>query len=228
MSFLIVSISEIAPWICTADIISEGSALLESVDLDSVFALASDYFSDESEETESDEEYAAAFIKIAEKTKSDEAIGKIITTNDNMLWPVGHKSEVVSGFPYYSNGGAHHGIDIFVTGLDGKNRDENGNSLSYGKPFRAAQSGVVIDASNDDEWNTGFGNYCLIEHEDGTQTLYAHAKTIYVSEGDTVTIGQTIGEIGSTGNTTAPHLHFEVRVENDRVNPMDFVSEPEI
>ena len=225
MSFLIVSISEITPWF-SSGIINDSSSLIESFDLESVLSIdLSDLFGDV-EESDPIEEDAPALLRIAEKTKADEEIAKIIITNDEMLWPVGHKSEVVSGFPYSSNGGAHHGIDIFVSGLDGRNYDENGNSLSYGKPFRAAQSGVVIDASNENKWNTGFGNYCLIEHSDGTQTLYAHAKTVYVSVGDTVNIGQTLGEIGDSGNTTSPHLHFEVRVAADRVNPMNYVSEP--
>lgn len=151
-------------------------------------------------------------------------------SGSKMLWPVSSNSKVVAGFPSYPSGGAHHGVDIFVIGSDGQTRDGNGNSLSYGKPFQAAKSGVVVKAVNDSEWNTGYGNYCLIDHGNGTQTLYAHAKTIHVKPGERVSQGQTIGEIGGTGNTTAPHLHFEVRVGSagnlNRVNPMNYISEP--
>lgn len=151
-------------------------------------------------------------------------------SGSKMLWPVSSKSKVVAGFPAYPSGAAHHGVDIFVVGADGQTRDGNGNSLSYGKPFQAAKSGVVVKSVNDGEWNTGYGNYCLIDHGDGTQTLYAHAKTIHVKPGERVSQGQTIGEIGGTGNTTAPHLHFEVRVgasgNLNRVNPLNYISEP--
>ena len=232
MSFLIVSISEVAPWFSSENIKNEVNSALEAISLESVFGFVSERYAVDEETIASYEELVSSFRDSAEKFMNEEAVRKIIITDDEMLWPVGHKSEVVSGFPYYSNGGVHHGIDIFVTGLDGRNRDENGDSLSYGKPFRAAQSGVVVNVCNDNKWNTGFGNYCLIDHGDGTQTLYAHARTIDVSEGDTVSLGQTIGEIGDTGNTTAPHLHFEVRITDDgscrRVDPMDYVSEPTV
>ena len=85
--------------------------------------------------------------------------------------------------------------------------------------------------ANDGNWNYGFGNYCVIDHGDGTQTLYAHAKTLYVSKGDVVQKGEKIGAIGETGNTTGPHLHFEVRIKKSdgsvsRVQPLDYVSKP--
>ena len=150
--------------------------------------------------------------------------------DDTMIWPVEVKSEVVEGFPYYGSGRAHHGVDIFVIGSNGRTRDDNGKSYSYGEYFRAAKSGVVVEVCNDGKWNTGFGNYCIVDHGDGTQTLYAHAKTISVEVGQSVLRGQNLGEIGGTGNATAPHLHFEVRLGNvknfERVDPLDYISEP--
>ena len=62
------------------------------------------------------------------------------------------------------------------------------------------------------------GNHFTIVSDD-VKTVYAHCKTIYVKEGDTITQGQEIAEVGSTGNTTGPHLHFEVRYQNRYVNP---------
>ena len=176
--------------------------------------------------TETEETTEAETETLTEKVTKEQKTEKVLISSGSMLWPVAHKSEVVEGFPRYSNGGVHHGVDIFIIGNDGRNRDDNGGSLSFGKPFRAAQSGVVVEASNNGKYNTGFGNYCIIDHGDGTQTLYAHAKAVYVSAGDTVKQGQTIGEIGGTGNTTAPHLHFEVRLYGERVNPLNYISEP--
>lgn len=148
----------------------------------------------------------------------------------DMLWPVAGKTTMTAGYPAYSNGNAHWGIDICVVGATGGTRDENGRSYSLGKPFRAAQGGEVIIAANDDNWNYGFGNYCVIDHGDGTQTLYAHAQTLYVKKGDVVQKGENIGAIGETGNVTGPHLHFEVRVKRgdtvSRVQPLDYVSKP--
>lgn len=138
----------------------------------------------------------------------------------DMLWPVPGSTRITAGYPAYSNGSAHWGIDIVRTDV-----------TTEGSPFRAAQGGEVIIAANDGNWNYGFGNYCVIDHGDGTQTLYAHAKTLYVSKGDVVQKGEKIGAIGETGNTTGPHLHFEVRIKKSdgsvsRVQPLDYVSKP--
>ena len=148
-----------------------------------------------------------------------------------MLWPVAGKTTVTAGYPNYKDGSPHGGIDICIVGASGGTRDENGKSYSLGKPFRAAQGGKVILAKNDGNWNYGFGNYCIIDHGDGKHTLYAHAQTLYVSEGDVVQKGEKIGLIGDTGNTTGPHLHFEVRIKDssgnvNRVNPLNYVSKP--
>lgn len=137
-----------------------------------------------------------------------------------MLWPVPGSTRMTAGYPAYSNGERHMGIDIVRTDV-----------TTLGSPFRAAQGGEVIIAKNDGNWNYGFGNYCVIDHGDGTQTLYAHAKTLYVSVGDVVQKGENIGAIGSTGNSTGPHLHFEVRIKKangdvSRVQPLDYVKKP--
>lgn len=137
-----------------------------------------------------------------------------------MLWPVPGSTKLTATYPSYSDGSPHWGIDIVRTDVTTK-----------GSPFRAAQGGKVIKAYNDGNWNYGFGNYCIIDHGDGKSTLYAHAQKLYVSEGDVVQKGEEIGKIGDTGNTTGPHLHFEVRIKRadgnvDRVNPLNYVSKP--
>lgn len=79
-----------------------------------------------------------------------------------------------------------------------------------GTPIKAAASGEVIVAKVGG-WNGGYGNYVVIKHANGVQTLYAHASSVSVSVGDTVELGEVIARVGLTGQTTGPHLHFEVR-----------------
>lgn len=148
---------------------------------------------------------------------------KISESSSGYAWPAHINAEVIASFPSYSDGSAHWGVDIGLY--------DDGTNISEGTDILAARDGVVVTVYNDGKWNTGFGNYCVIDHGNGVQTLYAHSKDIIVNEGDTVVQGQVIGIVGDTGNTTAPHLHFEVRVENGngsykRVNPLKFISEP--
>lgn len=137
-----------------------------------------------------------------------------------MTWPVPYSTcEITEYYPRYKSGGKHHGIDIVVRGSGGSN-----NSL--GKDIVAAQGGTVKIAG----WDRSFGNYILIDHGGGLLTLYAHASKLVVGKDTTVSKGQKIAEIGSTGNSTGPHLHFEVHKNNNgnviRVNPLDYVSKP--
>ena len=81
---------------------------------------------------------------------------------------------------------------------------------SYGSSIRAAAAGQVI-VSKGSGWNGGYGNYVVIKHNDGTQTLYAHMSANYVGSGAYVGAGESIGAMGSTGKSTGTHLHFEVR-----------------
>ena len=80
-----------------------------------------------------------------------------------------------------------------------------------GTPILATASGQVIISKDNGYWNGGYGNYIVIEHSNGTQTLYAHNSQNIVWVGSQVVQGQVIGYIGSTGNSTGPHVHFEVR-----------------
>ena len=81
---------------------------------------------------------------------------------------------------------------------------------AYGSGIRASASGEVIIARGSG-WNGGYGSYVVISHPNGTQTLYAHMSSVYVSPGQWVTQGTSVGGVGSTGKSTGPHLHFEVR-----------------
>jgi murein DD-endopeptidase MepM/ murein hydrolase activator NlpD len=82
---------------------------------------------------------------------------------------------------------------------------------STGSTIRAAAAGEVIVAKGGGGWNGGYGNYIVIKHKNGTQTLYAHLSSLSVGVGSYVEQGQTIGGMGNTGRSTGTHLHFEVR-----------------
>jgi murein DD-endopeptidase MepM/ murein hydrolase activator NlpD len=88
----------------------------------------------------------------------------------------------------------------------------------YGSPIFAAQSGTVILAG----WYGGYGQAVVIDHGGGITTLYGHSSDLYVSEGQTVQRGQTIASIGTSGLSTGPHLHFEVRVHGEPTNPINY------
>ena len=97
----------------------------------------------------------------------------------------------------------HTGIDI---------------AANTGTKFIAAMSGTVVQVSGEGD----YGNHVKIMQDD-VATLYAHCSKIYVNEGDTITQGQEIGEVGATGNATGPHLHFEIRKSERYVNPDDIL-----
>lgn len=117
------------------------------------------------------------------------------------IWPV--RGTVTSGFGQRW-GRLHAGIDI---------------AAPTGTPVRAAQTGIVIFAGS----QGGYGNLILVAHGNGIVTAYAHLSSFGTGSGATVSQGQTIGAVGSTGNSTGPHLHFEVRVNGSPVNPMGYL-----
>ena len=102
----------------------------------------------------------------------------------------------------------HKGIDITKPGC-------------AGEPTVASAGGTVIQAS--DKGN-GYGNCVIIDHGNGISTLYAHHQSLAVSVGDTVVQGQTLGYIGQTGNAYGNHLHFEVRLNGEHTNPLNYVN----
>ena len=103
-----------------------------------------------------------------------------------------------------------------VTG-EYKNHGGTDIGASYGSAIYAADSGTVVRSA--DGWNGGWGNYVMIDHGNGMQTLYAHMSSRAVSVGQMVSRGQTIGYVGSTGMSTGPHLHFEMYVNGSRIDP---------
>ena len=90
----------------------------------------------------------------------------------------------------------------------------------YGANFLAANDGVVIKAC----MNSAYGNMVMINHGGGVVTLYAHGSSIEVKEGDIVKQGQTVLKVGATGYATGPHAHFEIIVNGEYLNPLDYIS----
>lgn len=92
-------------------------------------------------------------------------------------------------------------------------------AAATGTPIYAWKSGTVTQAS----WNGGYGNFIEIKHSDGTVSRYAHLSKYAISSGQEVYKGQVIGYVGSTGNSTGPHLHFEIKINGNFVNPMNYL-----
>ena len=92
-------------------------------------------------------------------------------------------------------------------------------ATSIGTPVVAAASGTVTFAG----WKGSYGNLLVITHSNGVQTYYGHCSKLYASNGDKISQGQTIAAVGSTGNSTGPHLHFEIRVNGVAYNPQNYL-----
>ncbi len=97
---------------------------------------------------------------------------------------------------------------IKTQGIHGTNSVDIASPV--GTPVRASADGTVI-LTKIGGWNGGYGNYIVIQHPNGTQTLYAHLSVLYVNNGQTVDQGETIAGTGNSGRSTGPHLHFEIR-----------------
>lgn len=98
---------------------------------------------------------------------------------------------------------------VKTQGIHGNNGVDFGANI--GTPVYAAMDGVVTLTRGGDSWNGGYGNYIVIKHNNGIQTLYAHLSNISINKGQNVDRGQVIGKSGNSGQSTGPHLHFEVR-----------------
>lgn len=123
-----------------------------------------------------------------------------------LAWPC--TGAVVSGFgmrvhPVLGYARMHSGVDI---------------DCANGAPVGSSASGTVSYAA----WSGGYGNFVMVDHGDGLATAYAHLSRILVSQGQSVSQGQEVGKVGSTGMSTGPHLHFEVRVNGQPVDPMKY------
>jgi len=128
-----------------------------------------------------------------------------------MTWPVPRFSNITSYYGWRWNKTDYHtGIDISGSGV-------------YGQSIVAANSGKVVFVNTSYVQGRGYGIYLMIDHGGKTSTLYGHCSRVVVSVGDVVQKGQKIAEVGSTGWSTGPHLHFEVRVDGQHTNPLPYL-----
>ena len=151
--------------------------------------------------------------ELEEERKRQEALAEAIR-KQSYLWPLPLSWDYISykyGYRTISelgyNNKFHYGIDV---------------PAYRGTDIYASKAGKVLIA----KYHSSYGNYVLLDHGDGYQTLYAHASKLYVKAGDYVDQGQLIAAVGTTGTSTGNHLHFEVRVNGDKRDPLDYVKLP--
>jgi murein DD-endopeptidase MepM/ murein hydrolase activator NlpD len=144
----------------------------------------------------------AASAALTERIRAAQGQSSSTTPSSaGLIWPV--SGPVTSPFGWRW-GRLHEGIDIGV---------------SYGTPIHAAASGTVIYCG----WESGYGNLTVLDHGGNLATAYGHQSSIAVGCGQHVAQGDVIGYVGSTGHSTGPHLHFEVRVNGSPVDPMGYL-----
>ena len=146
--------------------------------------------------------------QIAELSRQAAANGSVPMGDGTLIWPTPSCTTTNSAYgyrvhPIYGTVKFHAGEDI---------------PAGYGAEILAAASGTVVTAG----WVSGYGNYTVIDHGGGLMTAYGHQSSFAVSVGDVVTQGQVIGYVDSTGNSTGPHLHFEVYVNGATVDPKSY------
>ncbi len=153
-----------------------------------------------------------AAIAAAQKRNSGSGSSSSKYTGGQFTWPCPGYTNITSDFGYrtWSDGSSeyHKGIDISSGGI-------------YGASIVAAASGTVLIAQNYN--SNGYGNYVVIDHGGGLSTLYGHTSIVLVSAGQTVKKGDVIARVGSTGWSTGPHLHFEVRKNGTPVSPWTYL-----
>lgn len=132
-------------------------------------------------------------------------------SSSGLMWPSRDSTRIASYYgwrevhPVYGYGRMHYGIDI---------------DAAYGTDILSSADGVVTLVLFDD---VGYGWYIIVYHGDGISTLYAHCSKVLVKEGQNVKQGQVLGLVGTTGASTGPHIHYEVRVNGKPQNPLDYV-----
>jgi len=133
---------------------------------------------------------------------------QVTDSGGRFCWPTPSTTYITSPFgtrfhPVQKRNKTHTGIDI---------------GAGHGASIVAAESGTVLRAG----WNSGYGNYVVIDHGSGVQTLYGHCSALTVKTGQSVSRGQQIALVGSTGVSTGPHLHFEVLINGSYTDPMSY------
>lgn len=164
----------------------------------------------EEKQKEADYEALKKELNAALAAESSRSSKSVYTGNGQFAWPSDSSTRITSSYGYRTHPisgkqSLHRGIDI---------------GAALGSNVLAAESGTVVTAG----WNNSYGYYITINHGGGLVTLYAHNSKLLVSKGDKVTKGQVIAKCGSTGNSTGPHIHFEVQLNGALQNPMNYLN----
>ncbi|NCC87902.1 MAG: hypothetical protein EOM05_08555 [Clostridia bacterium] len=133
-----------------------------------------------------------------------------------MIWPLPYRGTYITS-KYGSR--TMNGVTKFHYGVDISTKISSPSLV-------AVADGTVVIASNNGSWNGGYGNYLAIDHGNGVVTVYGHCAYLKVTLGQHVTQGQSVAVMGSTGNSTGPHVHFEVRVNGSKKNPLNYLAMP--
>ncbi len=165
-------------------------------------------------QAENDRRYQIAVEKEREEERKQQEALEEANRKKSFLWPVpqsfnyisyGYGYRTIPELGYYNQ--FHYGIDI---------------AAYRGTEIYASKAGKVLVS----RYHTSYGYYVLIDHGNGEQTLYAHASKLEVKAGQNVEQGQVIALVGSTGSSTGNHLHFEVRINGKKENPLNYVKKP--
>ncbi|MGE4354382.1 MAG: murein hydrolase activator EnvC [Oscillospiraceae bacterium] len=190
--------------------IADAEAVIESLsdDIDTYKAQYSENEKAEQELEAEIQEKTEQFNKEQEQLKNQGQT--VVSGTGNFMNPLSGTRYVTSGFgwrihPIFGDERFHSGVDI---------------TANSGEPIYAADDGTVQTAV----YSASYGNYVVINHGNGYTTLYAHMSSMAVSAGQSVSKGQVIGYVGSTGWATGPHLHYEVAYNGSRVDPMPYLA----
>ncbi|MCL2126585.1 MAG: peptidoglycan DD-metalloendopeptidase family protein [Oscillospiraceae bacterium] len=187
--------------------LDEASELISSIE--ATLETESELYAVESAEADRIQKEINTKVEELRKQEAAAAAASRVRGTGQLLWPCPSASYVSEGFgvrlhPVYNVYRQHWGVDI---------------PANYGVSIIAADSGTVIIS----EYNSSYGNYVVINHGNGMTTLYAHMSSRGVSVGQSVSKGQIIGYVGTTGVSTGPHLHFEVSVDGNKVDPEKYL-----
>lgn len=186
----------------------EGEINLKTADINNKEAAIKEYEEDLAAQTATIQALEAAVA--AERAQLAEAGEAIVYDGGMFKWPAPSYTRISDDYgsrthPILGVQQFHNGVDMAAPG---------------GSPILAAYDGKVVAAA----YNASMGNYIMINHGDGLYTIYMHASALYVSTGETVTRGQKIAAVGTTGRSTGNHLHFSVRKDGAYVSPWNYLS----
>ena len=186
--------------------VAEASALI--IQIESSLETLTAFYEEEAAEVARIQNEINRKVEELKEQEARAAASRVIGTGQ-LLWPAPSATAITSSF----GGRFHpiHGVYMQHWGSD--------FNAPYGSNIIAADAGTVITS----EYNSSYGNYVVISHGNGMTTLYAHMSSRVVSSGTAVAKGQTIGYCGSTGISTGPHLHFEVSLNGNKVDPANYL-----